>query len=339
MKAFYIDKPFESRFGSCPKPSVGADEIRVRIKKIGLCGSDLNTFRGKNPLVQYPRIPGHEIVAEIESIGNDVPTSMFSLNQLVTLNPYKNCGVCVACRKGRVNACRDNQTFGVQREGALAELVTVPWQKVLPTKLSDMNSIAVIEPLSVGFHAVRRAETTAHDVVAVFGCGVIGLGAIAGAKAQNAIVIAIDISDEKLNKAQNVGADHVINSSTTNLQDAVQAITNGDGVDVAIEAVGLAQTFVSAIEIAATTGRVVYIGYANQPVSYETKYFLMKELDIRGSRGAQEADFRNVIKYLEAGLYPVEETISHQFSFAESDKALQLWHENPADVSKILIEM
>lgn len=339
MKAFYIDKPFESRFGSCPEPSVAANEIRVRIKKVGLCGSDLNTFRGKNPLVQYPRIPGHEIVAEVESIGNDVPASLFSRNQLVTLNPYKNCGTCVACRKGRVNACKDNQTFGVQREGALTELLSVPWQKVLSTKLSDMNSIALIEPLSVGFHAVRRAETTAQDVVAVFGCGVIGLGAIAGAKAQNATVIAIDICDEKLHKAKNVGADHIINSRRTKLQDAVEAITNGDGVDVAIEAVGLAQTFVSAIEIAATTGRVVYIGYANQPVSYETKYFLMKELDILGSRGAQEVDFRNVIQYLEAGLYPVEQTVSHQFSFEESDKALQLWHENPTDVSKILIEM
>ena len=339
MKAFYIDNPFESRFDECPEPQVGSGEVRVRIKKIGLCGSDLNTYRGKNPLVQYPRIPGHEIVAEIESIGSDVPADRFQINQLVTLNPYKNCGACVACRKGRVNACRDNQTFGVQREGALTELVVVPWQKVLPTQLTDMNSIALIEPLSVGFHAVRRAETSEQDIVAVFGCGVIGLGAIAGAKAQNAKVIAIDISDEKLTKAKAVGADYVINSLNSDLTNELLKITNGDGVDVAIEAVGLAQTFVSAIEIAATTGRVVYIGYANQPVSYETKYFLMKELDIRGSRGAQQIDFLNVIKYIESGSYPVEQTISHQFPFSESDKALKLWHEKPAEVSKILIEM
>ena len=161
-----------------------AGEVKIRLQYVGFCGSDLSTYLGKNPMVKMPVIPGHEVGAVVEKTGSDVPEG---------LKPYTNCGKCASCRNGRVNACQHNETLGVQRNGAMKETICLPWEKVIPAGLLTTRECALIEPMSVGFHAVSRAQVTDIDVVMVIGCGMVGMGAIVRAAQRGATVIAADI--------------------------------------------------------------------------------------------------------------------------------------------------
>ena len=300
---------------------------------MGLCGSDLNSFRGSNPLVTYPRVLGHEIAATVVEGSVTVPAGT-----RVTVSPYTSCGVCASCRRGRFNACRDNQTLGVQRDGALTELLVVPEAKVYASQL-PLDHLALVEPLTVGFHAVARGRVEASDVVAVFGCGGVGLGAIAGAAFRGARTIAIDVDDAKLQTARAAGATDLIHARRDDVAQRLRELTAGDGPDVVIEAIGTPETFRMAVEEVAFTGRVVYIGYAKQPVAYETKLFVQKELDILGSRNALPEDFRAVIAMLEAGRFPVAEMISATVPLEEAPAILKAWSDDPSAYTKILVSL
>ena len=337
MKAFRIVEAGRTEIVDVAVPEPGSEEVLLRVNVVGYCGSDLNTYRGKNPMVTLPRIPGHEVAATIEVAGAAVPPP-WRPGQLVTLSPYTSCGRCPACLRQRPNACQFNQTMGVQRDGALTEYVAVPWQKLYRSEKLAAREFALVEPLTVGFHAAARGAVAKGDVVAVFGCGAIGLGAIAGAAWRQAEVIAIDIDDAKLAVARRAGAAHTVNSASADLHKALGALAPG-GPDVAIEAVGLPATFRAAVEEAAFTGRVVYIGYAKEPVAYETRLFVQKELDIRGSRNALPEDFRAVIGMLEAGRFPVDDVITCTVPLAGAGEALRRWSENPAAFMKILVQV
>lgn len=337
MKVVQITEAGKVQVADIVKPTLGAGEILLRIKYVGFCGSDLNTYLGRNPMVKMPVIPGHEVGAVIEEIGEGVPAG-FEKGMNVTVNPYTNCGKCASCRNGRVNACEHNETLGVQRNGSMQEFLVLPWTKVIPaTGLSD-KECALIEPMSVGFHAVSRAQVTDIDTVAVIGCGMIGLGAIVRASLRGARVIAMDIDDEKLELAKRLGASMVINSKTENVVERVRELTDGYMADVVIEAVGSPVTYVTAIDIVAFTGRVACIGYAKSEVAFQTKYFVQKELDIRGSRNAMPEDFRAVIHYLQNGNCPMNELISAVVKPEEAGEALQKWSENPGKVFRMLVE-
>jgi threonine dehydrogenase-like Zn-dependent dehydrogenase len=192
--------------------------------------------------------------------------------------------------------------------------------------------------MSVGFHAVDRAQVTDTDTVMVIGCGMIGLGAITRASLRGATVIAVDLDDSKLALAQRMGATHTINTATEQLHESLQRITRGLGPTVVIEAVGSPATYRVAVEEVAFTGRVVYIGYAKSDVSYTTKLFVQKELDIRGSRNALPADFRAVIHYLQLGACPTDELISAVVAPEEASEAMQQWAADPAKVFRILVK-
>lgn len=337
MKAVQIVAPSEMKVVDVERPAAGAGEVMVKIKYVGFCGSDLNTFLGRNPMVKLPVIPGHEVGAVIEEIGPDVPAG-FVKGMSVTLNPYTNCGKCASCRNGRVNACEHNETLGVQRNGVMCEYAVLPWTKIIPAGDISPRDCALIEPLSVGFHAVSRGQVADNEWVMVIGCGMIGIGAIVRATLRGATVIAADLDDDKLKLAKRIGATHVINSGTENVHERMQQITEGLGADVVIEAVGSPATYVMAIDEVGFTGRVVCIGYAKSEVSFQTKYFVQKELDIRGSRNALPADFRAVINYLKTGGCPVEELISKVASPEKALDAMKGWVADPGKVFRILVE-
>lgn len=337
MKAIQIPAPADLRVVDIEKPEVKSGEVLLKIKYVGFCGSDLNTFLGRNPMVKLPVIPGHEVGATIEAVGTDVPAG-FMADMPVTVNPYTNCGTCAACRNGRVNACEHNETFGVQRYGAMSEYLSLPWQKVIPADGISPRDCALIEPMSVGFHAVSRGQITDIDTVLVIGCGMIGIGAIVRAALRGATVIAVDLDDDKLALAKRIGADYTINSKTENLHERLQVITNGLGPDVVIEAVGSPATYIMAVNEVAFTGRVVCIGYAKSEVTFQTKYFVQKELDIRGSRNALPEDFRAVVRYLQQGDCLLEEFISNIVHPEEALNAMQQWSAAPGKVFRILVK-
>ena len=319
------------------KPAVEPGQVLVRMKYVGFCGSDLNTWRGRNAMAKMPVIPGHEVGGVIEAVGENVPEGL-KPGMTVTLNPYTNCGKCASCRNGRVNACEHNETLGVQRDGAMRELIALPWEKVIPAGLLTVRNCALIEPMSVGFHAVSRGAVSDIDVVLVIGCGMVGMGAVVRSAQRGATVIAADIDDEKLALAKRMGASYTINTLTEDVAARLKEMTGGFGPDVVIEAVGSSDTYQLAVETVAFTGRVVCIGYAKSEVSFQTKYFVQKELDIRGSRNAMPQDFRAVIHYLEKGTCPMDELITRVVRPEEAQEVMEWWDKNPGKVFRILVE-
>jgi L-galactonate 5-dehydrogenase len=337
MKAVIVNEPGSVSLGEKEAPRPDAGEVLVRMLYVGFCGSDLSTYLGKNPMVRYPRVPGHEISGIIEEMGPGVPEE-WQLGDRVTVVPYTSCGECASCRRGRFNACRNNQTLGVQRDGAMQEYISIPYEKVLKAPGLNAEELVMVEPLTVGFHAIDRGQVEASDVVMVLGCGMIGAGAIAGALKRGATVIAVDVDDYKLDLARKLGAQHAINSTRENLHEALMKLTGGEGPDVVIEAAGNPVTYRAAVDEVAFTGRVVCIGYAGIDVSFATKLFVQKEMDIRGSRNASPDDFRQVIAYLGQGTFPLEDMITRIVKPGEAGAALEEWAEEPGKVMKIIID-
>jgi threonine dehydrogenase-like Zn-dependent dehydrogenase len=333
VKALVLKRPGEASVEAVPDPAVTPGEILLKVRMVGFCGSDLNSFRGRNPLVTFPRILGHEVSATVISGDGALPAGTD-----VAISPYTACGQCASCRRGRPNACQFNQTLGVQRDGALAEFVSMPREKLYPAKLTR-KELCLVEPLTVGFHAVARGGVKADDTVTILGCGGVGLGAVAASNARGARTICVDMDDEKLAVARAAGGSVAINAARESLHDRLQELTEGRGPDVIVEAIGTPQTFRAAVEEVAFTGRVVYIGYAKEPVSYETRLFVQKELDIRGSRNALPEDFHSVIHLLEQKRFPVQEAVSLVVPLGEAADALRSWSENPASFKKIMVSM
>ncbi len=338
MKAVQITGLQKMEVIDIDKPQYGANDVLIRLHYVGFCGSDLNTYLGRNTMAKMPVIPGHEVGAVIEAVGENVP-DILKPGMAVTVNPYTNCGKCASCRNGRVNACKDNQTLGVQRDGVMCEYAVLPWEKIITAGNLDPRTCALIEPMSVGFHAVSRAEVSDIDFVMVIGCGMVGVGAIVRSVQRGATVIAADIDDEKLALAREMGAAYTINTLSEDVHSRLTEITSGYGPDVIIEAVGSIPTYQMAINEVAFTGRVACIGYAKNDVSFTTKYFVQKELDIRGSRNATPSDFRAVIHYLERGTCPVDKLISKEVAPADAESAMIEWTQAPGKVFRILVNM
>ena len=336
MKALFLTAIGKTEVREIEKPIPGANEVLVRIGMVGFCGGDLNGFKGLFELQEYPNVLGHEVGGTIEELGADVPTH-FKAGMNVTIYPYLNCGTCISCRKGRKNACQDNKTMGVRRPGAMTRYIAIAWQDLFSSEILSLQELALAEPLTVGFHAAARGRVIAKEKVAVIGCGIVGMGAIASAVNRGAEVIAVDIDDAKMEIAKKIGAAHTINTSKVDLHEALSNITNGDGPDVIIEAVGSPFTYRAAVEEVAYTGRVVCIGYAKAPVEFNTGIFVRKEIEILGSRNCTD-EFPEVIRYLEQGKFPVSDVISKIVSIDEAGKALSDWAENPKGITKIMVD-
>lgn len=320
-----------------PDPDPDGDDVLLRVNYVGLCGTDLSSYRGKMPLVSYPRIPGHEISATLTAKGNRVPSN-FQVGDTVTVNPYTSCGRCASCRKGQYNACQYNQTLGVQRDGALREFLTVPYQKLYKTSGIPATNLALAEPLSVGYHATQRAALHPGETAVVIGCGMIGLGVLLAALQKGARVIAIDLDEQKLAKARELGAHHTCNASRNDLPELVNQFTEQLGADAVFEAVGAAPTYQLALDLAGYAGRVITIGYAPAPIALNTSLIVKKELTILGSRNALD-EFGPVISMMESGKWNLDSLISGIFALEEAGDAFAFWHENPGKVIKLLVKV
>ncbi len=337
MKAISMPAPGHVEIVDLPEPQLGPQDVLVGVHYVGLCGSDLGMYRGTFAIGSYPRIPGHEVSGVVVARGERVPGSIEE-GARVTLSPYSECSICPACRAGRPNACQFNQTLGLQRDGALAERFSIHYSKVFASTILSLQELALVEPLSVGYHAANRGRVTDQDTVLVLGCGTVGLGIVAAAARKGATVIAGDIDDGKLALARQLGAEHTVNSTRQDLLAVTRELSGGEGVSVAIEAIGLPETFRLAVEAVAFAGRVVYVGYAKDEACYDTTHFVRKELDILGSRNALRV-FPAVIKMLEKRQQPFTNLVTRIYPLAETDQAFRDWDATPNEFTKILIEV
>lgn len=337
MKAFAIKEQGVVDSIEIAEPVMGPADVLIEVRYIGLCGSDLNSYRGLMPFVTLPRIPGHEISGIVIDKGASVPATI-NKGDLVTVSPYTNCGVCPSCRQGRLNCCQFNQTLGVQRDGALTQRIAVPFEKVFGSKKLSLHELVLIEPLSVGYHGANRGEVSEIDTVLLLGCGAIGMGALFAALRKGATVIALDIDDAKLAVAKKFGATFTVNSAKENARDRIMELTNNEGVSIAVEAAGTPVTFNMALDLVAFAGRVVTIGYSKNETGIKTQLIVSKELNIYGSRNALRV-FPSVISMFERKEKPFTDLITKIFPLDETPAAFKYWNENPGTVSKLLIEV
>lgn len=337
MKAVSFPRPHAVEIIDISEPTLGPEDVLVEVHYAGLCGSDLNIYRGLYPHTEYPMIPGHEIGGVIVDKGAAVPANR-QIGDRVMLSPFIECGVCPSCRQGRYNCCEHNRTLGVQRNGAMTHRIAFPHHKVYSSAILTTQELALVEPMSIGSHAVARARVTAGDTVLVLGCGTIGMGVLLAALRRGATVIGLDLADSKLEMAQRFGVQHVINPARQDPLAAIQAITNGEGAAVAIEAVGSAATYRLAIDLVAYAGRVAVVGYAKDEIPFDTALWVRKELDILGARNVL-TEFGDVIAMLEARDKPFHELISAVYPLQEAGRAFADWSAAPGDFIKIQVDL
>ncbi|TCK92369.1 2-desacetyl-2-hydroxyethyl bacteriochlorophyllide A dehydrogenase [Natranaerovirga hydrolytica] len=337
MKTIYINEPgkIEVKNKEIPKPKKG--EALLKLLYGGICGSDLGTYRGTFAYVSYPRIPGHEFSAEIVSI----PENDLGLKEgmIVTCNPYFNCGSCYSCKKGQVNCCTTNQTMGVQRDGAFSEYITMPIDRIYDGKGLDAKTLTLIEPFCISYHGVTRAKVKKGDKVLIVGAGTIGVLAAVAAKMFGATVYMCDIAESKLEYAKNFNIDGtIVNTSSIHFQEHVNRITDGNGFDVTIEAVGLPSTFQNCIDAVAFSGRVVLIGVGKQNIDFNFTMIQKKELNVYGSRNAQKKDFVELIDLVKNGNIDLEKIITDEFNAEDFAKAMQDFDRNGANMLKVVVK-
>ena len=336
MRALAVEAPGEARVVERPEPSPDVGEALVRVAYVGLCGTDLGTFTGKNPLVTYPRVIGHEISGTVVDLAADVDRSW--LDRRVAINPYKHCGLCSACQIGRPNACRRNETLGVQREGALAELVAVPVERLVPSSRLSLDALALVEPFSIGMHAVVRTGVTARDTVLVIGCGGVGTGAVAAASARGARVIGLDVDAGKRALARAFGATDTVDATAADAGDQIRALTGGEGPSVAIEAAGLPATYQFALDIVASGGRIGCLGWLKGAVPLEARLIVFKEVTMFGSRNATD-ELAAVVQMFESGRIDPMRVVTDRVRIDDAPAVMARWAHAPGGVGKILVAL
>jgi len=337
MKAIVIPTPGEIEIREIPMPEVKEDEALLKVKYVGICGADLASFTGNQPFTTYPRIPGHEFSAEIVSIPEN--DRGLCVGDIVTCNPYFNCGECYSCKRGFVNCCTDNQTMGVQRDGAFCEYIAMPVERIYKGKGLSAKELALIEPFSISQHAVSRAAIKETDSVLIIGAGPIGLFALLAAKQKCSRIVVADILDNRLELAKEYGADATVNTKNLSLEDFTREFTDGNGFDVCIEACGAPETFLGCIENAAFAGNIILIGNGKRETTFNHSVLLKKELNVHGSRNALRDDFLNNIDTVAAGKADVMKMVSGIYGMENAIDAFEALRNNNGTIAKLLIKI
>lgn len=337
MKTVLIEKPFEIAVTDTGKPVPGDGEALLKVLYCGICGADVASYTGNQPFTTYPRIPGHEFSAQIVSIPEN--DRNLKAGDIVTANPYFNCGTCYSCQRGYVNCCTDNQTMGVQRDGSFREYITMPVERIYDGRGLSAKELALVEPFTISYHALHRAPVKEGDKLLVVGAGPIGLFALIAAKAQGAEVYVADVLEGRLEKAMQFGAAGTINSAKTDIKEEAMRITNGNGFDVCVEACGLPVTFLSCIECAAFAANIILIGNGKKDTTFLHSILLKKELNVFGSRNSYAADFRAVIDLIADGKVDVLAMVSAVYPVEKAGEAFKALADNDGSLSKVLIEL
>ncbi len=318
-------------------PEVKEGEALLKVKYVGICGADVASYTGNQPFTTYPRIPGHEFSAEIVEIPEN--DRGLKAGDIVTCNPYFNCGECYSCKRGFVNCCTDNQTMGVQRDGAFCEYISMPVERIYDGKGLSAEELALIEPFSISQHAVSRAVIKESDNVLVIGAGPIGLFALLAAKQMCKKIVVADILDNRLSLAKEYGADAVVNTKTQSLEEFTKEFTDGNGFDVCIEACGAPETFLGCIDSCAFAGNIILIGNGKRETNFVHSVILKKELNIHGSRNALKDDFINNIDLVALGKADVMKMVSGVYEMNDAVSAFEALKNNNGTLAKLLIKI
>jgi len=319
-----------------PRPQRGAGEVLVRVRRVGICGTDMHIFRGTQPYLNYPRVMGHELSGEVAEApeGSDL-----RVGDVVYIMPYLSCGACAACRKGRANCCMNIQVLGVHRDGGLSEYISVPEGFVFRAGDIGLDAAAMLEFLAIGYHAVRRADIQAGQKVLVTGVGPIGIATALFARLKGAGVTVLDGRQARIDFClTHLGAAHGVRLSAETPEHLSQ-ITGGDFYDAVFDATGAPKAIEAGFAYVAHGGTYVLISVVSADITFNDPEFHKRETTLLGSRNATLADFEGVLAAIQAGQVPVAALNTHRASLADLPQVLPQWIEPEAGVIKALVEI
>jgi 2-desacetyl-2-hydroxyethyl bacteriochlorophyllide A dehydrogenase len=339
MKTIRLEEPGKLSLIETGAPSAPqAGEALVRVHRIGVCGTDLHAFGGRQPFFSYPRILGHELGVEVLAVGDGVLN--VKPGDRCSVEPYMNCGKCIACRRGKTNCCASMQVLGVHSDGGMREQIIVPAHKLHRSEKLTLDQLALVETLAIGCHAVGRAQLEAGEFALVIGAGPIGLAVIQFALEKGAQVIVLDINDTRLDFCQRqLGVRHSINATKEDVLAALKRISGDDLPTVVFDATGSPKSMMTAFEYPAQGGRMVFVGFFLGDLTFNDTNFHRRELTLMGSRNALSGDFPRIINLIETGRIDTTPWITHRASFDEAADVFPNWTKPETGVLKAIIEV
>jgi 2-desacetyl-2-hydroxyethyl bacteriochlorophyllide A dehydrogenase len=336
MRVLICDEPGRLRVIDRPEPKPAEGEVLVRIRRVGICGTDFHIFQGKHPFLQYPRVMGHELSGTVE---HAPAGSGLASGQNVYIVPYLSCGRCVACRKGVTNACQNIAVLGVHMDGGMAELITVPAAYAVPVGDTPLDDAAMIEFLAIGAHGVKRGGISSADRVLVVGSGPIGMSAVIFAKARGAHVTVMDLREDRLAFTQDrLGADALLRADAEAEQKA-SAATGGDFFDAVIDCTGSQVAMQRGFGFVGHGGRYVLVSVVRSDISFSDPEFHKRETTLLASRNAQPDDFAEVVRQMQAGRVPTRALRTHSGPLGAGPELFRDWLRPEAGVVKAILEV
>jgi 2-desacetyl-2-hydroxyethyl bacteriochlorophyllide A dehydrogenase len=337
MKTLVCTKPGEFNYGQKEMPTLQKGHAIIKIKRIGICGTDLHAYEGTQPFFVYPRILGHELSGELVEFDD---ADGFVKGEAVSFIPYFNCGICIACKNKLPNCCAAIKVCGVHIDGGFAEYLQVPSYALLHGSGLNFDELALVEPLAIGAHAIRRAAVKENEFVLVVGAGPIGLGITAFATIAGAKVIMIDVNENRLNFCrEKLKVKHVINPLLQDAMEMLKEITNGDMPTVVIDATGNQKAIVNAFQYMAHGGRFVLVGLQKGEINFSHPEFHKREATLMSSRNATRQDFEHVIASMKLGLIKPENFITHRVHFDDVNDNFESWLNPTTGVIKAIVEL
>lgn len=335
MQYIVCSEPRRFSLQEKPFPERRPELALLKVRQVGICGTDLHAYAGNQPYFTYPRILGHELTVEV----CEIPDNKAGLKpgDRAIVMPYLHCGQCHACRQGKTNCCTRLQVLGVHTDGGMQEYIQLPIQALLPAEGLPDDAIAITEPLAIGAHAVRRAAVRSGDWVVVVGCGPIGAGLIAAAQHAGAQVIAIDITATRLSFAeQALGVEHVVIADQDALE-KVRDLTGGNMAQAVFDATGHKTAMETGVQYVSHGGSYVLVGLFKGILSFEHPFIHSREMSILCSRNATTADFMQVKQMLQDGKFPTTDYLTHRVPFAEMIQHFDHWLLPDAGVMKAMV--
>ena len=336
MKALCVQSPHHLVIEERPVPAIqAANEVLIKVKAAGICGSDVHIYHGTSPVATYPRVIGHEIAGEILAIGTQVTD--FAVGDRVVMDPVIYCGNCYQCKTGRRNVCSKLKVRSVHVDGGYQEYIVLPQESIylIPRQLSWEEAV-MIEPFTIAEQVCWRAQITKEDIVFIMGAGPVGLSVLKRAKLSGATCYISDILDTRLALAQSYGADAVIHAKQTDPGEEIKRLTNGNGATVVIDAVCSVRSFEQALTYVCAAGRVIPLGFTKEPSAISQLSITAREIDVRGSR-LHNNQFPVVIEHFREGRIEVADMITHRYSFTDIHAALKLIEDPAVEKGKVVL--
>lgn len=339
MKTIRLEAPRQLTFLATDAPGVLRDgEARVRVHRIGVCGTDIHAFGGRQPFFSYPRILGHELGVEVLEVGSGVTN--VRPGDSCSVEPYLNCGRCIACRQGKPNCCTTLKVLGVHVDGGMREQIVLPAAKLHASAALSFDQLALVETLAIGAHAVERAKVQRGEWVLVIGAGPIGLSVTQFAVEAGAKVIALDINARRLEFCRDqLGVTSCIHAAQENAFEQLQKMTNADLPTAVFDATGNPSSMMSAFDYPAHGGRLVFVGLVQGELKFEDADFHRRELTLLSSRNALPGDFARIITLIETARIDTAPWITHRAGFDEVTREFPGWTRPESGVLKAMIEL